>query len=226
MRMVSNIRKALDGKKTSLFNEYTAIRSDRTEFPVMIYAAPMMDNGKHIGLRGLIVDISERKAMEEALRKSEEHYRQVIQSLQEGLFVLQDEKFRFVNDAIVDILGYTVEEMTGKHFSEVIPPELRDEAIRKNFRRKSGNGESWSYEFQLLHKNQQTRIPVILSTNLTEIDGKTAVVGTAKDITDRIRAEEEIKAAHKRLEEINLDLEKTIRVRCAETTGESTFPVQ
>jgi len=160
--------------------------------------------------------------MEEALRKSEEHYRHVIQSLQEGLFVLQDEQFIFVNDAIVDILGYTVEEMTGKHFIEVIPPELRDEAARKNFRRKSGNGESWSYEFQLLHKDQQTRIPVILSTNLTELDGKTAVVGTAKDITDRIRAEEEIKAAHKRLEEINRDLEQTIRERTKELTKANT----
>jgi len=160
--------------------------------------------------------------MDETLRKSEEHYRQVIQSLQEGLFVLQDEKFIFVNDAIVDILGYTVEEMKGKHFSTVIPPELRDEAVRKNFRRKSGNGESWSYEFQLLHKDGKTRIPVILSTNLTELDGKTAVVGTAKDITDRIKAEEEIKSAHKRLEEINQDLEQTIRERTKELTKANT----
>jgi len=222
IRMQKNIRIAIEGEKTSLFNEYTAIRKDGTTFPVMIYAAPMFEKGLNIGLRGLIVDISERKAMEEALRKSEEHYRQVIQSLQEGLFVLQDEKFIFVNDAIVDILGYTVEEMTGKHFTAVIPPELRDEAVRRNLRRRTGHADSWSYEFQLLHKDQKTRIPVILSTNLTELDGKTAVVGTAKDITDRIKAEEEIKAAQKRLEEINRDLEQTIRERTKELTKANT----
>lgn len=221
-RMKENMRKTFQEKRLSFSDEYTALRKDGSTFPAIFYAAAMIGNGQFLGTRGLIIDISERKAMEEALRKSEEHYRHVIQSLQEGLFVLQDEKFRFVNDAIVDILGYTVEEMTGKHFTSVIPPELRDEAVRKNYRRRSGHTDSWSYEFQLLHKDGKTRIPVILSTNLTELDGKTAVVGTAKDITDRIKAEEEIKAAHKRLEEINRDLEQTIRERTKELTKANT----
>ncbi|MBW8333512.1 MAG: PAS domain S-box protein [Prolixibacteraceae bacterium] len=221
-RLLDNIKKAFVEKGRDGGMEYTALRRDGTTFPIVIYSSPMTENNEIKGIRGLIVDISERKAMEEALRKSEEHYRQVIQSLQEGLFVLQDEKFRFVNDAIVDILGYTVEEMTGKHFSTVIPPELRDEAVRKNLRRRTGHADSWSYEFRLLHKDGKTRIPVILSTNLTELDGKTAVVGTAKDITDRIKAEEEIKAAHKRLEEINSDLEQTIRERTKELTKANT----
>lgn len=221
-RMHENIRKDLQEKRTTVASEYTALRKDGTTFPCIIYAAAMIENNEFVGTRGLIIDISERKAMEEALRNSEQHYRQVIQSLQEGLFVLQNEKFRFVNDAIVNILGYTVEEMTGQHFRVVIPPELRKEAVRKNFRRKSGNGESWSYEFRLLHKDGKTRIPVILSTNLTELDGKIAVVGTAKDITERVRAEEEIKIAHKRLEEINSDLELTIRERTKELTRANT----
>ena len=221
-RMRRNMQKTFQEKRTGFFDEYTALRKDGTTFPAIFYASSMIENGKFVGTRGLIIDISERKAMEEILRKSEEHYRQVIQSLQEGLFVLQDEKFIFVNDAIVDILGYTVEEMTGKHFSEVIPPELRDEAVRRNYRRRTGHTDSWSYEFQLLHKDGKTRIPVILSTNLTELDGKPAVVGTAKDITDRIKAEEEIKAGHKRLEEINQDLEQTIRDRTKELTKANT----
>ena len=202
--------------------EFTAQRLDGSTFPVIIYGTAIVENGVVVGSRGLIIDISERKAMEEALRKSEEHYRQVIQSLQEGLFVLQDEKFLFVNDAIVDILGYTVEEMTGQHFSKVVPPECSEMAQQKNLGRKEGNSNSWSYEFTLLHKDGQTRIPVILSTNLTELDGKVAVVGTAKDITDRIKAEEEIKVAHKRLEEINRDLEQTIRERTKELTKANT----
>ena len=221
-RLLDNIKKAFVEKGRDGGMEYTALRRDGTTFPIVIYSSPLTENNEVKGVRGLIVDISERKAMEEALRRSEEHYRHVIQSLQEGLFVLQDEKFLFVNDAIVDILGYTVEEMTGQHFSSVIPPELRDEATRRNIRRRKGQSDSWSYEFQLLHKDGKTRIPVILSTNLTELDGKTAVVGTAKDITDRIKAEEEIKLAHKRLEEINLDLEQTIRERTKELTKANT----
>lgn len=218
-RMIENMHKTFQKKKLNSSDEYTALRKDGSTFPAIFYAAAMIENGEFMGTRGLIIDISERKAMEESLRKSEEHYRRVIQSLQEGLFVLQDEKFIFVNDSIVNILGFTVEEMTGKHFSTVIPPESMDQAFQKNMERKIGACGSLSYEITLLHKDGHTRVPVILSTNLTEFDGKPATVGTAKDITDRINAEEEIKAAHKRLEHINIDLEKTIRERTKELTN-------
>ncbi len=221
-RLLDNIKKAFVEKGRDGGMEYTALRQDGTTFPIVIYSSPMIENNQPFGIRGLIIDISERKAMEEALRKSEEHYRQVIQSLQEGLFVLQDDKFVFVNDAIVNILGYSVEEMTGKPFWIVIPPERKEQIMQQNNARKAGIGGSWSYEFSLLHKDGHTRVPVILSTNLTDFDGSPAIVGTAKDITDRIKAEEEIKTAHKRLEEINLDLEQTIRERTKELTKANT----
>ncbi|MBK7031196.1 MAG: PAS domain-containing protein [Bacteroidales bacterium] len=110
--------------------EFTAKRPDGSTFPVLIYGTSIVENGKVVGSRGIIVDISERKAMEEALRKSEDRYRRVIQSLQEGLFVIQDEKFIFVNEAIVTILGYTVEEMMGRSFYEVIPPKERSRLLQ------------------------------------------------------------------------------------------------
>lgn len=219
-RMRETLLDAIEGKKSYMTQEYTARRKDESTFPVIFYGSPMFENNQYVGTRGLVIDISERKAMEEALRKSEEHYRLVIQSLQEGLFVVQDEKFIFVNDSIVHILGYTVEEIAGKHFFNVIPPELHAEVMDRYEEQMKGG--SLSYEFTLLHKDGQTRVPVILSTNLTEFDGLPAIVGTAKDITDRIKAEEEIKAAHKRLEEINLDLEKTIRERTKELTKANT----
>lgn len=221
-RLLENIQKAFIEKGRDGGMEYTALRRDGTTFPIVIYSSPLTENNEIKGVRGLIVDISERKAMEEALRRSEEHYRHVIQSLQEGLFVLQDDKFVFVNDAIVNILGYSVEEITGKPFWVVIPPEREEQITKYNNARKEGKKGSSSYEFSLLHKDGKTRIPVILSTNLTDFDGNPAIVGTAKDITDRIKAEEEIKAAHKRLEEINLDLEQTIRERTKELTKANT----
>lgn len=221
-RMIENIRKSFSENRSNIGDEYMAKRIDGTTFPVMIYGSRMMDNDKFVGYRGLIIDISERKAMEEALKRSEERYRRLIQSLQEGLFVIQEEKFVFVNEAIVNILGYKVNQMLGRFFYEVIPPERRDEMKTMHQQRIAGEKGSWSYEFSLLHKDQKTRIPVILSTNLTEIDGKLAVVGTAKDITERIMAEEELKQAHKRLEEINHKLEETIAERTRELTEANT----
>jgi PAS domain S-box-containing protein len=219
-RMQKDIQEIVINKRGSFSGEYTILRKDGTTFPAILCAGAMIENDELVGTRGLIIDISERKAMEEALRKSEEHYRLVIQSLQEGLFVVQDEKFIFVNDSIVNILGYTVEEITGRHFFNVIPSELHEKVVELYDEQMKGG--SLSYEFTLLHKDGKTRVPVILSSNLTEFDGKPAIVGTAKDITDRIKAEEEIKTAHNRLEEINRDLEKTIRERTRELTKANT----
>jgi len=225
------IMKAIELEKAKLENEddknpeaveYTAKRQDGSTFPVLIYGTSFVKKGVPVGSKGIMVDISERKAMEESLRQSEKHYRQVINSLQEGLFVVQKERFAFVNEAFANILGYTVEEMANHYFMEILPPEYHRNAVKMTKCCESDESYSLSYEFLLLHKDGKTRIPVILSTNITEFDGIPSVVGTALNITDRIKADEEIKAAHQRLEEINRDLELTIRERTKELTKANT----
>jgi PAS domain S-box-containing protein len=165
--------------------------------------------------------INEKKN-QEALARNEEQFRRVIQSLQEGLFVIQDEKFVFVNEAIVSILGYTVEEMLGKLFFIIVPDDMKEKINARFIQRNQGVKGSWSYEVELMHKDGVTRVPVILSTNVTEVDGKMAIVGTAKDITERVRAEKELKTAHHRLEEINRHLEQIIEERTHELTEVNT----
>jgi PAS domain S-box-containing protein len=202
--------------------EYTAKRVDGTTFPVIIYGTSIVENCKVVGSRGMIVDISERKAMEESLRESEIRYRTLIHSLQEGLFVIQNGNFVFLNKAIVEIVGYTVEELTGQYFLNVIAPEYRSLVGQYHQMRVDGIPAPANYEVMLLKKDGITQVPVILSVTITDYQGEWALIGTAKDITDRIKAEEEIKAAHKRLEEINCDLEQTIRERTKELTKANT----
>jgi PAS domain S-box-containing protein len=196
-------------------------KKDGSVFPVEITAGitELENRPVHIVT---VRDITRRLVMEEALRKSEEQNRKLVQSLQEGLFVIQDEKFVFVNQAIVTILGYSVDEMIGRSFFDVIPPEKMELSRMMNEERRNGIQGSWSYEHALLHKDGITRIPVILSTNLSEFDGKPAIVGTAKDISDRIRAEEEIIKAQRRLEEINVRLEQAVEERTRELLEANT----
>ncbi len=67
-RAEENIEAVLAGK-TPGNNEYTALRKDGSVFPVMAYSTPVYHDGKLDGFRGIIVDISERKRMEEELLK-------------------------------------------------------------------------------------------------------------------------------------------------------------
>lgn len=57
-------------------NEYTGVRADGTSYPAAIYTSPVLKEGRVVGLRVLVIDLTELKAAERALRESEERLRQ------------------------------------------------------------------------------------------------------------------------------------------------------
>ena len=67
-KAIRNFMGSLHGARTAVGAEYTAIKKDGTRFTMMTYASPILRDGKPAGLRGLALDITERKRMEEALQ--------------------------------------------------------------------------------------------------------------------------------------------------------------
>jgi two-component system cell cycle sensor histidine kinase/response regulator CckA len=74
-RAAENIFKIMGGEEIGL-NEYTAMRKDGSNFPIMIHSAPIVRNGKTLGLRGFIVDITDRKKTEEERLRLETQFHQ------------------------------------------------------------------------------------------------------------------------------------------------------
>ena len=74
-RAIENTRRIMKGESIGL-NEYTAIRKDRSTFPIMIHSAPIMRQEKLIGLRGFIIDLTNRKKAEEERIKLEAQFQQ------------------------------------------------------------------------------------------------------------------------------------------------------
>ena len=74
-RARQNAARVLLGEKPGI-NEYTALRKDGGTFPVMIHSTPIFKGGRPVGLRGFIVDITERKKAEEEHRKLEVQFQQ------------------------------------------------------------------------------------------------------------------------------------------------------
>ncbi|MBE0662673.1 MAG: PAS domain-containing protein [Bacteroidales bacterium] len=83
-RMVSNLRDKLQGKG-KLFNEYTAICADGRHCPVIIYSSPIIRDGKVTGFRGIIVEISELKRVEEDLRYAKEELETLNMNLEKAV---------------------------------------------------------------------------------------------------------------------------------------------
>ena len=111
-----------------------------------------------------------KKTPDKALRESERKYRQLVETLQEGVWAIdKDSKTTFVNSHMADMLGYRAEEMIGKALFDFMD-EHGVEIARKNVeRRKQGITEQHDFEFL---RKDGTRIYTRLTTSpLTDENG-------------------------------------------------------
>jgi len=159
------------------------------------------DEGELLALEGFINDITERKTAEVLVKASEEKYRALVNNIQDGVFILQDKNLKFVNEALARMVGYSVEEMTGLEFLPLIAPEYRQLTADRYQKRQAGETVESEYEFDILHKDGSTRLTVNLNIGIINYQGKTASLGTIKDITDKKRAAQERKKLENQLQQ-------------------------
>jgi len=138
-------------------------------------------------------DISEQKRAEAVLKESEEKYRALVENASDQIFMFDEEyKMISLNDATLRMFGKKRDEVIGKHISELFPKEIADKNI-ENIGRIFKTGQNYQVEEELVFGEQR----IFVSSNLNPIKntkGKTvAVMGIVRDITERKKAEEELK---------------------------------
>jgi PAS domain S-box-containing protein len=167
-------------KEGSVYNfETKLIKKDRTPIWVSTSTHLYYDkNGKYAGVEGNIRDITEFKKASEALHESEELYRFLVEHIEDGVFIVQDDRIVFCNPAFAAIMGYSTAEITKKPLYEYVSSEYRDELLWKCHNAKRHGVILESYEVQFLHKDKKTKIPALLSLSVSEYKGKAACIGT------------------------------------------------
>jgi len=136
-------------------------------------------------------EINERKKVTADLRRSEEKYRTLIDNIQDGVFIIQDSKFLFANDALAKMSGYPLAEIIGMEFPDLVAPEDRSMLADRNKRRQVGEKMEKEYEFRMLHKDGKTRVCLNINIDIITYKDKVASIGTVKNITERKLAEME-----------------------------------
>jgi len=177
--------------------EYTAQRKDGSTFPVEIYSVPLVRDNAITGLRGIIVDIAERKDAEKALRESEAKYAGLIENSKDGIIMIQEGVLVFINKASVDLVGYSPEEMIGSSFLKFAAPQYRDLVLKCYKDRMEGKDIPSIYEIELLKKDGTT-VLVELNAIHIEFQGKPTDLAFVRDITERRLAEEALRESEER----------------------------
>ncbi|MFQ5753213.1 MAG: PAS domain S-box protein, partial [bacterium] len=119
-----------------------------------------------------------------------------IDNMQDGVFIIQDSKMQFVNEAFAKMLGYTVEQIIGMDFRELVAPEDLNLVTERYFRKQTAANASKDFEFCMLTRDGKTRVIVNMNLGLIMYHDKVASIGTVKDITERKQAEEALQRAH------------------------------
>jgi len=190
-----NMKLILEGESLGA-NEYTVLRKDGSTFPVLNQAVAIMRNGKTVGLRGIMFDITDRKRAEEALRESEKKYSTLVEKGSDGIVVIQDGCVRFANTRILAMTGWKLEEFLHKPFIDFVTEEYKETALERYREKLSGGGISESYYIEVLKKDGSS-LSVEVNGSLIEYEGKTADLVIIRDVTERRRVEETVKAAER-----------------------------
>ncbi len=153
-------------------------------------------DGKPTELRGLMLDITERKRAEESLRESEEHYRALTETASDVIITMdQDSTILFVNGAAEKIFGYVPAELIGQKITALMPELLRHRH-KEDMRRYLETGErsfSWSaVSFPGLHRSGR-EISLEVAFAESGIGDKRIFTGIIRDITERKHADAELR---------------------------------
>lgn len=141
----------------------------------------------------------ERKRTETALRESEERYRGLFENARDAIYV-HDLKgtYTSVNRAAEILIGFTREEILGRNFADFVAPEYLKQ-VREIFSRKLGDDRATAYQIELVARDGR-HIPVEVSSRRIYENGVVVgVQGTARDITERKRAQEVLRGYSRRL---------------------------
>nr|MDO8079392.1 PAS domain S-box protein [Candidatus Freyarchaeota archaeon] len=157
----------------------------------------------------LVEDVWKRKLADEKvaesqtkLKRSEEKYRQLVENLNEGIWVIDEEdKTAFVNKRMAEILGYSLDEMLGKHLFSFMDEKGEKVAKYNLERRRQGIREDHDFEFI---RKDGTRIYTRLATSpiIDENGNYAGALAAVIDITERRRMEEELANSEKRYKEL------------------------
>ncbi len=183
----SAIFRILETKKPIRFED----ERDGVWFDTVVY--PIISDGGEVNKIAIIArDITDRRRIEEALRESEENYRNLIERANDGICVIQDGVVKFCNRRITEYWGGSVEETLGRNFTDFVHPDAIPEITDLYERRMAGETVPSIYETKLKRRDGSIFYAEV-NAGIVTYGGKPGDLIIIRDINDRKKTEEELR---------------------------------
>ncbi len=167
--------------------QLSALHRDGREFPVELTIWPTSDRGA-VRFNAFIQDVTQRREAEQALRQSEERYRGIVETAQEGVWVLDAHwHTAFANQKMADMLGVSVDWLVGRPLVDFVDESQRRSAMAVL----AGQGDVAEQAELLFRRHDGSDLWALLTTSPV-LDGEgcpTARLAMVADITERKAAE-------------------------------------
>jgi PAS domain S-box-containing protein len=170
--------------------DYRVMRPDSSIRWVRDRAFPIYDGrGKLCRIAGVAADVTERRDAVEALRQSEERFRRIVETANEGIWTLDAEaRITLVNHRMAEILGYREDELLGRPKWDFILDEDREHVQQLWERRRQGVSEQADVRFR--HKDGREVWTSMSARPMTDAQGRfQGALDLFTDVSDRKRAE-------------------------------------
>ncbi len=192
-------------------SEYVLQRRDRTTFPALVHSLAVIHDGKVVGVRGIFVDISERKRTEMALQESERRYRELAELLGAGVFEA-DTKGNLVYGNRKGLAYYGLDENDVKNgfniFNVIIPAELK--VAGENFARVLNQEDIGPIEYTMLKRDGTTFSGLTHVTAIVRDGAVVGVRGVVVDVSERRRTEDALRESERKYRELADQLDEGV----------------
>jgi PAS domain S-box-containing protein len=188
---MENVKVSVLGKRLGL--EYTMLCKDGSTFPAIIHSSPIIRNGCPVGLRGIIVDISERKKTENALQENEQLLRSLVDNMLDATLILDwSGNVLFANNAAAKLVDIEV-LADGKDLNirDFLHPEHAQTAF-EHLDRVNDNKGGFLWQYKIITRKGKEKWVESLGTKI-QLNGTSANIVNLRDITERKQAEETLK---------------------------------
>lgn len=145
---------------------------------------------------GLFID---RERARKNLKESQERYKVITEKSHDAIYIQQENKFLFVNDRATEIFGYNKEELYNINVWKLVHPEDKEKIEKIASNRKAGKDTPSKYSIRGITKSNQT-VYLEFSVNTIQYNGKYAVLGSVRDVSERKKREQAEKELSQRIE--------------------------